>query len=172
MAKDFLILLIIITILCGLIFGWLRLSFFDTSYAEFLGEALQLHLASPVYQPASSAFFGSLIVYGRILLLIIILAHLPMGFIGSFFLLFLRAMAVGFSAGVFMMAFEGRGVGLLFMLVVLQNFIMFPIYCGLLSQGIRRRRMTIKALLVGIAAVLVVSAYEAFMLPLFIPFFL
>jgi len=172
MTKNIFTFLAIAAILGGLVFGWMRVSFFDAAHAEYLGEALWLHLSSPYPRSLGNAFMGSLIIHGRILLFIVILTRLPMGFVGSYLLLMIRAMAVGFSAGMLVMTLGSRGTAFGAVMILIQSIALLLVYGILLLQGVHRGGISLKALLVGISTVLAASAYEAFILPIFIPFFL
>ena len=173
MKLDFIGISIIVTIMLGLIIGAVRLNFFHQTEIERLSENLQMYMNNFQISHIGYSSMESLLIYGRILLLMWLLSILPWGFLGSYILLFQRAMAVGFSTALFVSAFGGMGFAMAAALYFFQNLILFPVYGYVLSQSIRNKgRKMSKPLFIGFFALLIAVAFEIFLVSHIINLFL
>ncbi|MDR2183296.1 MAG: hypothetical protein LBE55_03900 [Clostridiales bacterium] len=162
----------------GLISGLLRPQFLaEYAHAELVAS-LQ-HFAEGFYAQnmGISAFFAAAFRYGRTLLLIWACAVLPKAHYAALLVLYMRAMALGFSAAMMVTALGGRGFGAAMALYGLQNLIIMPIYAytvyfigqnrlALAFRPPENPLLVAKVAAMGLAAVAVVSIIEIYISPI------
>jgi len=123
------ILLLVVSIAAGLVFGVLRPLFLDEYDFAALIDALRNFTAGFVLSPPGVENLAeSLLRYGRPWLLIWACAAIPKVRFASYLVIYLRAVALGFSAVMMVAAFGGRGFIMAMALYGLQNMIIMPIY--------------------------------------------
>ena len=169
--------LVAASIVIGLISGTLRPLFL----ADYAQDDLTLSLyrfvtAFDIQNIGFAALFESFARYSRILLLIWACAALPKAHYVALLVLYMRAMALTFSAVMMVTAFGGRGLAYALALYGLQNTVIMPIYAYTVYFIIENRLElavrspenlipTIRTAAVGLAAVLAASAIETYIVP-------
>jgi hypothetical protein len=168
----------------GLISGLLRPQLLtEQAHADIVASLANLHHFTAgfhVQYIGAGAFFESALRYGRTLLLIWACGILPKARYAALIVLYMRSMALGFSAAIMAAAFGGGSFGAGLALYGLQNLIIMPIYAYTAYFIIKYRPAAtypenlapiIKVGVAGLLAVVAVSAIEVYIVPiLFIMF--
>jgi len=158
--------LVAVSIGIGLVSGVLR--------PLFLAEQAHNDLIASLYHFATtfgtrsvglSAFFEGTFRYGRILLLILACAALPKARYIALLVLYMRFMALGFSVAMMVEAFGGRGFAAALTLYGLQNLIAMPVFAYVAYLVVENRPLTLKIPGIGVVAVFIVAAIEAYISP-------
>ena len=166
----------------GLLFGLLRPQFLTEQAHADLVTSLQHFAASLNAQnPGVAALFEGILRYGRTLLLIWACATLPKSHYAALLVLYMRAMALGFSAAMMVAAFGGRGLAYALALYGLQNLIIMPVY-AYTAYFISKNRLalavrppdslaaTVKTAIMGLGAVIAASVIAAYVSPILFEF--
>ena len=158
--------LLAVGIVGGLISGILRPRFFGDADLALLTAALHDFAAGFDIAPAES-----LLRYGRPLIMIWACAAIPKAYYAAFLVVYLRAMALAFSATLLVITFGGTGFVMALSLYAIQNLITMPIY-AYTTYFIAKNPMTpaiapraTRLAFVGILAILAASAVEIFIAP-------
>jgi len=162
----------------GLVSGALRPLFLsEAAHAEL---AISLHhfiVGLDTGNIGIGAVLPNVLRYGRTLLLIWTCGMLPKTQFAALLLLYMRAMALGFSAAMMIAAFGGLGFGYALTLYGLQNLIIMPIYAYTAYYIINHRMALtvrppeslgpiVKLMAIGIAGVFVASVVATYTSPI------
>ena len=164
-------LLVIISIAAGLLSGIFRPMFFSDNDLGQLTANLQGFVAYFGIAPRPAAALAeSLLIYGRPLLLIWACAPLGRAFYAAYLLLYLRALAFGFSTAMMVRAFGGQGLAYAAALYLPQNILIVPIYAYTIYQiGVNRaeglRPLIPRIAAVGVLGVLATVILEVYITP-------
>lgn len=169
---DINLVLAIIALAAGLLTGLLRPRFFAPQDLEQLIAGLH-HFVSG-FDAASTAglaaFAESLLRYGRVLVLIWACAALPKAYYAAFLVLYLRAMALGFSIAMMVFAFGPAGFVMALGLLAIQNLLTMPLYVHTVlliakNQADGLSLAYIKMMAVGVVGVAAASVIEVYISP-------
>ena len=126
---NFNIVLLVFSVVAGVFSGIFRLRFFSEADVALLAAGLHQFVAE--FNSAAigwAAFAESLLRYGRPLVLIWACAAIPKAYYAAFLVVYLRALTLGFSAALMVVAFDGRGFVMALALYAVQNLIAMPMY--------------------------------------------
>jgi len=160
--------LVATSMVIGLISGILRPRFLaEHAYADLIASLQHFSAAFDDQSIGISAFFAAILRYGRPLLLIWACATLPKARFAALLVLYLRAMALGFSATMMVRAFGGSGFAAALALYGLQNLIIMPIYACTAYFIIQKHGgFDLKLGGIGLVAVIAASMTEAYVSPM------
>ena len=166
----------------GLIFGVLRPQFLaEQAHADLVASLQHFAAALSAQNSGVAAVFEGILRYGRTLLLIWACATLPKSYYAALLVLYMRSMALGFSAAMMVAAFGGRGLAYAFVLYGLQNLIIMPIYAytayfisqNRLALAVRppeNLAATMKTAAMGLGTVVAASVIAAYVSPILFVF--
>ncbi len=130
---------------------------------------------------SSEIFRESFIKYGKIILIIWILAFISMGFVISGFIVFLKGISYGFTTAFLIITYGTKGIYYACFLYLLQNIILIPAYVFIMFASIKfvfkKNTETLDSffeytisMLISLACVIIVCLLEAYVIPNFITF--
>jgi len=143
----------------GLVFGVLR-----PVNDELLASLQQFAATFSTQHISHYAIYESLLRYGRPLLLIWACALFPKLRHASLLVLYMRAMSLGFSASMMVLAFGARGFLAAMALNGLQNIIIMPVY-AYTTYNIIISRHDKRLMAAGLTAVVLASIIEVYISP-------
>ena len=161
----------------GLIFGVLRPQLLaEQAHADLVASLQHFAAALSVQNSGFTAVFEGIMRYGRTLLLLWACATLPKSHYAALLVLYMRAMALGFSAAMMVAAFGGRGLAYALALYGLQNLVIMPVYAytvyfinkNRLALAVRppeNLASTVKTAVLGLWAVVAASFIAAYVSP-------
>lgn len=158
--------LVAVSIGIGLVSGVMRPLFLaEQAHDDLIASLYHFATTFDTRSVSFSVFFEGIIRYGRILLLILACAALPKARYIALLVLYMRSMALGFSAAMMVEAFDGRGFAAALTLYGLQNLIAMPVFAFITYLVVENRPLTLKIPGIGVAAVFCASAVEAYISP-------
>jgi len=159
--------LVTVSLALGLLSGAIRPLLLDeAAHTELM---VSLHRFAATLDTGNMGFaeiLMNLLRYGRMLILIWACAITPKVRFVALLVLYMRAMALSFSAAMMIVAFGGIGLGYAFMLYGLQNMITMPIYVYATYVILQKRPITAKLVVISLAGIVVASIIATYIAPI------